>query len=79
VGTYNYVVPGLFSAWTLDLVAASDLESSVVKHMFALGYFLRNSYHPDLSTAMKREFCTNNSVKFEFQQLYAVEILVTHL
>jgi hypothetical protein len=28
---------------------------------------------------MKREFCTNNSVKFEFQQLYAVEILVTHL
>ena len=42
MGAENCVVPTPFVAWCLDLVAASDLESVIVKHTFALGYLLHN-------------------------------------
>jgi hypothetical protein len=38
MGAENCVVPATFLALSLDLVAASDLESIIVKHTFALGY-----------------------------------------
>jgi len=42
MGAENCVVPALFLAMSLDLVAASDLKSIIVKHTFALGYLLHN-------------------------------------
>ena len=42
MGAENCVVPAPFLAWSLDLVAASDLVSVIVKHTFALGYLLHN-------------------------------------
>ena len=45
------MVPAPFLAWSPDLVAASDLESIIVKHTFALGYLLHNCCCYDPSVA----------------------------
>jgi hypothetical protein len=52
----NCVVPTPFLAWFLDLVAASDLESIIVKHTFALGYLLHNCcccYDPSVAKEIR--------------------------
>jgi len=44
MGAENCVVPVPFLAWSLDLVAASDLVSVIVKYAFALSYLLHNCF-----------------------------------
>ena len=56
MGAENCVVPAPFLAWSLDLVAASDLVSVIVKHTIALGYLLHNCsccYDPSVAKEIR--------------------------